>query len=148
MPTETALEELIPGARNAVETCLAIQPGERVTLITDRPSEEVAASLARAIQMRGASCEEFLLEISLLVRSRAHETCPRFARTPMPESMHESDAGGWSARKDIVGVVERRQFATPTWSALPRNHAARHARTTLSAASAKNSSTGCTKPAP
>ena len=45
MPTETALEELIPGARNAVETCLAIQPGEHVTLITDRPSEEVAASL-------------------------------------------------------------------------------------------------------
>src|SRR5580704_4816386 len=91
MPTETALEELIPGARNAVETCLAIQPGERVTLITDRPSEEVAASLARAIEMRGASCEEFLLE-DLAPRTRA-ETNSRFARTRRCwNPVHESDA--------------------------------------------------------
>src|SRR5580693_10774233 len=112
MPTETALEELIPGARNAVETCLAIQPGERVTLITDRPSEEVAASLARAIEMRGASCEEFLLE----------DLAPRpLARAPKPvlDSLERADAGilcmnpmpgELGARKDIVGVVERRQI--------------------------------------
>jgi leucyl aminopeptidase (aminopeptidase T) len=112
MPTDTALEELIPGARNAVETCLAIQPGERVTLITDRRSEEVAASLARAIEMRGASCEGFLLE----------DLAPRpLARAPKAvlDSLERADAGilcmnpmpgELGARKDIVGVVERRQI--------------------------------------
>ena len=44
-----ASPDLLPGARNAVETCLAIQPGERVTLIADRASGEVAASLDRAL---------------------------------------------------------------------------------------------------
>ena len=43
-----AQPELIPGARNAVDTCLAIQSGERVTLIADRASAGVAASLAQA----------------------------------------------------------------------------------------------------
>ena len=44
-----ASPDLLPGARNAVATCLAIQPGERVTLIADRASGEVAASLDRAL---------------------------------------------------------------------------------------------------
>ena len=44
-----ASPDLLPGARNAIETCLAIQPGERVTLIADRASGEVAASLDRAL---------------------------------------------------------------------------------------------------
>ncbi len=54
--------ELLPGARNAIETCLAIQPGERVTLIADRASAAVAASLAEALDQRGAIARPFLLE--------------------------------------------------------------------------------------
>src|SRR5438874_727705 len=41
--------ELAPGARNAVEVCLAIKPRERVALIADEASAHVAASLARAL---------------------------------------------------------------------------------------------------
>src|SRR2546426_361187 len=41
--------DLHPGARNAVEVCLAIAPGERVALIGDLASAEVAASLAGAL---------------------------------------------------------------------------------------------------
>ena len=37
--------ELMDGARNAIETCLAVLPRERVALIFDEPSREVAASL-------------------------------------------------------------------------------------------------------
>ena len=36
--------ELLPGAKNAVETCLAVQPGEQVALIADEASSAVAAS--------------------------------------------------------------------------------------------------------
>jgi len=48
-----ASSELMPGARNAVETCLAIAAGEAVALIADEPSCEVAASLEAALQHAG-----------------------------------------------------------------------------------------------
>src|SRR5918999_683779 len=54
--------ELTPGARNAVRVCLAIQPAEKVTLITDRECQEIAASLAREIQEVGAPFTAFVLE--------------------------------------------------------------------------------------
>ena len=54
--------ELTPGARNAVRVCLAIQPAEKVTLITDETCREIAASLAREIADVGASWRAFVLE--------------------------------------------------------------------------------------
>jgi aminopeptidase len=54
--------ELRPGARNAVRVCLAIQPSEKVTLITDRDCEEIAASLASEIAAVGAPFHAFVLE--------------------------------------------------------------------------------------
>src|SRR5438045_6719847 len=50
----TVLAELEPGARNAVEVCLAIQPDERVALIADEASGDVAASIAAALDEVGA----------------------------------------------------------------------------------------------
>jgi leucyl aminopeptidase (aminopeptidase T) len=104
--------ELIPGARNAVETCLAIQPGDHVTLIADRPSAGVAASLAYALEQCGAVTEPFLLE-SLAPRPL------RKAPAPVLNSLEHADAGilcvqplpgELGSRKDIVGVVERRHI--------------------------------------
>jgi aminopeptidase len=54
--------ELVPGARNAVRVCLAIQPTEKVTLITDRECHEIAASLASEIDAVGAPFRAFVLE--------------------------------------------------------------------------------------
>src|SRR5260370_5361119 len=54
--------ELMPGARNAVETCLAVQPGEHVALIADEASSAVAASIAAALEERHAAFTGFLLE--------------------------------------------------------------------------------------
>ena len=54
--------ELTPGARNAVRTCLAIQPSEKVTLITDRECVDIAASLAAEITAIGAPFRAFVLE--------------------------------------------------------------------------------------
>lgn len=54
--------ELSPGARNAVRVCLRIQPAEKVTLITDRACQEIAASIAREIREVGAPYNAFLLE--------------------------------------------------------------------------------------
>jgi leucyl aminopeptidase (aminopeptidase T) len=46
--------DLMPGARNAVGTCLAIRAGERVALIADDASAAVAASLEQALAEVGA----------------------------------------------------------------------------------------------
>ena len=42
--------ELTPGARNAIRTCLRVEPAERVTLITDEACQEIAASLVAEIE--------------------------------------------------------------------------------------------------
>jgi leucyl aminopeptidase (aminopeptidase T) len=54
--------ELTPGARNAVRVCLRVQPNEKVTLITDQATREIAASLARELESIGARPHAFILE--------------------------------------------------------------------------------------
>jgi len=54
--------ELTPGARNAVQVCLRVQPSERVTVITDEESLEIAAALVREVETVGAPYHAFVLE--------------------------------------------------------------------------------------
>jgi len=54
--------EFTPGARSAVTTCLRIDPSEKVTLITDRATEAIAASLGAQLAERGCPWNVFLLE--------------------------------------------------------------------------------------
>src|SRR5215472_5659723 len=54
--------ELTPGARNAVNVCLRIQPSEKVTVITDEACQEIAASLVKEIERLGAPYRAFVLE--------------------------------------------------------------------------------------
>ena len=54
--------EFAPGAFNAVNTCLRVQPAEKVTLITDNACSEIAASLAQALTEVGCHYKAFLLE--------------------------------------------------------------------------------------
>jgi len=54
--------ELTPGARNAVRVCLRVQPSERVTVITDEASIEIAAALVRELEQVGAPYHAFMLE--------------------------------------------------------------------------------------
>jgi aminopeptidase len=54
--------ELLPGARNAIRVCLNVQPHERVTVITDRECDDIAASLVHEIEQVGAQYRAFVLE--------------------------------------------------------------------------------------
>ena len=64
MPTATVFgpfsPELAPGARNAIDVCLAIQSCERVALVADEASREVAASLAAALRAAEIGAEAIL----------------------------------------------------------------------------------------
>jgi len=55
-------EEFTPGAQSAVKTCLRIDPDEKVTLITDRATEPIAAALAAQLAERGCPWNVFVLE--------------------------------------------------------------------------------------
>jgi len=54
--------ELTPGARNAVNVCLRIQPGEKVTVVTDEATREIAASLVHEVENVGATYRAWVLE--------------------------------------------------------------------------------------
>jgi aminopeptidase len=54
--------ELTPGARNAVKVCLRIQPNEKVTVITDDATREIAASLVHELETLGAPYRAWVLE--------------------------------------------------------------------------------------
>src|ERR1700721_547372 len=54
--------ELKPGALSAVTTCLRIDPAEKVTLITDRATEPIAAALGAQLAERGCPWNVFVLE--------------------------------------------------------------------------------------
>ncbi|ADV82928.1 aminopeptidase [Terriglobus saanensis] len=54
--------EFAAGATNAVQTCLRVQPSEKVTLIADEKCLEIAASLAAELQNSGCRWNGFILE--------------------------------------------------------------------------------------
>lgn len=104
--------ELMPGARNAVETCLSVRPGEQVALIADEASRAVAASIAAALEDQMALYTGLLLE----------DFGPRpmtLAPPDVLQALETADVGvlcmspqpgELAARMAIVRVVERRQI--------------------------------------
>ena len=107
-----ASPELLPGAKNAIETCLSIKPGERVALIADERSRSVAASLSAAMGTVHAACTSLLLED---FGPRPIKSAP----TAVLEALETADVGilcmtpqpgELGARMAIVKIVERRQI--------------------------------------
>ena len=104
--------DLMPGAHNAVDTCLGVRPGELVALIADEASRAVAASIASALDDRHAPYTGLLLEDFGPRPMRA-------APADLLDAMETADVGVMcmtpqpgelGARMAIVRVVERRQI--------------------------------------
>jgi leucyl aminopeptidase (aminopeptidase T) len=54
--------ELTPGARNAVRVCLRVQAAEKVTVITDEVSLEIAAAIVHELEEMGCRYQTWVLE--------------------------------------------------------------------------------------
>src|SRR5215469_3911779 len=54
--------ELVPGARNAIDVCLRLKPEERITVITDTATRQIAAALQREVERIGSEYSLFVLE--------------------------------------------------------------------------------------
>lgn len=102
----------MPGARNAVGTCLAVQPGERVALIADEASKIVAASLANALAERHARGPNLLLEE---FGARPFTSAPKQVLAALENAdvgilCMQPQQGELCTRMEIVRFVERRQI--------------------------------------
>jgi leucyl aminopeptidase (aminopeptidase T) len=107
-----ALADFTAGARNAIRTCLRVQPDERVSLITDRQTEPIAESLAREARAIGAPAEMFVLE----------DYGPRPATAmpaPVLDALERADVSIFAAqpqpgelpsRIEMCRIVERRRI--------------------------------------
>src|SRR5579871_1273977 len=112
MPFGVVQQELMPGAKNAVETCLAVRPEEHVALIADEASAAVAASLAQALRDRKTDFTGLILEE---LGPRPMKGAPK----PVLDALETADVGilcmnpqpgELGARMAIVQVVERRRI--------------------------------------
>jgi len=104
--------DLFPGAHNAVNTCLAVRRGERVALIADEASREVAAALEHALSDAGAAADCLHIEsvATRPMRSAPPELLAVLERADAGILCVQPQEGELPARMAIVAVVERRRI--------------------------------------
>ena len=112
--------ELSPGARNAIETCLALRPHERLAVITDLRTRPIAASLLAAARERGAPCSAYVLEE--LGDRPFRGDFPRQALEAVAESQvaiacFQPQEGEIASRRQLIELVEamRIRYAHMVW---------------------------------
>ena len=118
VPAKNSLEnisfdpELTPGARNAVNVCLRVQPNERVTIITDEATKEIAASMAQELDQVGAAYRAWILEE---VAQRPLSGLP----APIAEDLElsqvsifavQAQANELRSRMEMTDIVNRRKI--------------------------------------
>ena len=104
--------DLVPGARNAIRTCLRVQPTERVVIVTDNETEEISASLADQVRELGAKVEVYVMED---YGPRPMLTLP----PPIEAALERADVsiyagqpkqGELAFRRALTGIIDRRQI--------------------------------------
>src|SRR4029079_4986082 len=107
--------ELLPGARNAIDVCLRLQPSERLTIITDSATREIAAALQQEVERVGSDYSLFVLE--------HHARRPlKFMPEPILEDLATSQVSIFAAQTQTGELSSRGQMTT-----VVNNHHIRHA---------------------
>ena len=104
--------ELTPGARNAVQVCLAIRPDEKGPLIAAEACRDIAASLAHELEAVGCAWRGFVLEE---IATRPLTGLPQ----PIADDMETSGVsifavqvqpGELGSRMQMTDIVNRRRM--------------------------------------
>jgi aminopeptidase len=96
---------LVPGARNAIRVCLRLKPEERITIITDEATRDIAAALQAEVEEVGSEHAVFVLEdydarplakmpqniLDDLARSQVSIFCAQAQRGELGSRMQMSD---------------------------------------------------------
>src|SRR6266480_238070 len=107
LSTDTIDAELAPGARNAIRVCLRLQRAERITIITDEATAEIAAALQAEVEEVGSEHSVFLLEHHA---RRPLQYMPEIilndlARSQVSIFCAQTEPGELGARREMTAVV-------------------------------------------
>jgi aminopeptidase len=107
--------ELIPGARNAIRTCLQLTREERITIVTDEATRDIAAALQAEVECIGSDYSLFVLE--------HHARRPlKFMPEPILEDLATSQVSVFAAQSQPGELGPRTQITT-----VVNNYRIRHA---------------------
>ena len=100
--------ELIPGARNAVRVCLQLKPSERVTIITDQATADIAVALRSEVEQIGSECSLFTLEHHARrpLRFMPEIILEDLATSQVSIFAAQSQPGELAARREMTAVVD------------------------------------------
>ncbi|MGA9898282.1 MAG: aminopeptidase [Terriglobales bacterium] len=104
--------ELTPGARNAVRVCLRVQPSEKVTVITDEATKEIAASIVSELENAGAPYRGWVLE-EIALRPLAEfpgEIAEDLETSQVSIFAVQAQANELRTRMAMTGIVNRRKI--------------------------------------
>jgi len=104
--------ELAPGARNAVTVCLRVQSSEKVTVITDEATKEIAASMVRELEEVGAPYRAWVLE-DLTSRPLANfppEIAQDMETSQVSIFAVQAQANELRTRMQMTSIVNRRRI--------------------------------------
>lgn len=109
---ETLDPELIPGARNAVRVCLRLKPEERITIITDEATRDIAAALQSEVEEVGSEQAVFVLEN---YGARPMSSMPPVILEDLAQSQvsifcAQSQTGELSSRMEMSAVVNKKRI--------------------------------------
>src|SRR5207245_5150522 len=99
--------ELIPGARNAINVCLRLKPQERITIITDTATREIAAALQTEVERVGSNYSLFVLEHHARrpLKFMPEIILDDLARSQVSIFAAQTQPGELTARTQMTGVV-------------------------------------------
>jgi leucyl aminopeptidase (aminopeptidase T) len=104
--------ELALGAYNAIRVCLQVQPSEKITLITDEASQEIAASLVHEVEQVGAPYR--LWELEAMAQRPLHAMPPPILADLETSQVSifaaQAERGELQSRMQMTEVVNRRRI--------------------------------------
>jgi aminopeptidase len=104
--------EFAPGARNAVNVCLRIQPSERVCVITDEATLEIAASIVAELEKLGAAYHAWVMEelADRPLRDLPHEILEDLEQSQVSIFAVQAERNELRSRIQMTDVVNRRKI--------------------------------------
>jgi aminopeptidase len=104
--------ELTPGARNAVKVCLRVQASDKVTVITDEATKEIAAAIVRELEVVGCPYRAWILE-ELVARPLTElpaEILEDLESSQVSIFAVQAQANELKSRMQMTDVVNRRRI--------------------------------------
>ncbi|MEY2486000.1 MAG: aminopeptidase [Verrucomicrobiota bacterium] len=109
---DTVDAELTPGARNAIRVCLRLKPEERITIITDEATRDIAAALQAEVEELGSEHAVFILEnYDCRPLTKMPQTIlDDLAQSQVSIFAGQSQRGELAARMQMSDVVNRKHI--------------------------------------